>query len=178
MTEDWKDWWHKDKTQIEEALKRLNYAIDSLAEPKNPPLSGVLGKSRVWLLFFTPKNGYPQNLIAKVDLPERAVKEWKAIEQIRNAPLRIEAMLPHPRNTQDDKVVIYPNVSDLVETGRIWTLTELLINQLEHETGNNCCTALTKTVDALKSFYRFEPGAAQLVSLGGYTSNSRSQYDS
>lgn len=162
------DQWNSDEPIIRQALSAMGLSVPSPLPKPGYAATGVAGRSRVWFISLdTPTKG-ELSMIAKLDDPARASKEWEAIKNLEQLNTPLEAILPMRGNHREHGVVIYQNSAAQASTGRIWTLRELLHKQLSHNPGN-CTLALDKVLDALRLFYQAEPGSARLASAGGGT---------
>jgi hypothetical protein len=149
------------KEILSKALIRLGFlaANQELPDPYHTA-TGVQGKSQVQFLFL-PRDGSGISLVAKFDEPERAEKEWKAIEKLRRLNTPPEAMLPIWGNQSIDGVIIYRDITGLTLNGNVIDFKDLLLRQLKTNPVN-CETALKQTFDGLAHFYAGQPGAAYL----------------
>src|SRR5664280_2529645 len=88
--------------------------------------TGVANKSRVYFLFIPGSATTGINLVAKFDKPDRALREWAAINQIFKSNSPIHAMLPWRNNQKEHGVVIYRDASGQAESGKVYELDDLL----------------------------------------------------
>lgn len=157
----WREDWHS----IHHALRDMGMSPpDSISEPSMA--SGVAGKSRVWFISYGQGGRGELNLIAKLDEPGRAEKEWDAIESLRTSNLPNAAVLPMVGNIRAHGVVIYQNTAAQTSSGQILSLLDLLKRQLKTNS-ENCIKALGLVLNELSLFFRMEPGSANLADAGG-----------
>jgi hypothetical protein len=152
-----------DEAILQKALIRLRLLEAGARVPMpHQCATGVAGLSRVYFLFL-PRRDSGIGLVAKFDQPDRAAREWKAINELRRLNLPPEAMLPIFDNRLEDGVVIYKDASFNSAAGRTEEIKKLLNNQLL-ENPQRCIESLRLALDGLSHFYSGEPGAARLTS--------------
>lgn len=144
------------------ALERLNIIDPGRVVP--PPYrvaTGVAGVSTVYFLYI-PSGDSGLNLVAKFDDPERADREWSAVELFRRHNMPIEAILPISGNERRDGVIIYHAADGQTLYKRCTEIGEFLERQALSNT-QNCILAFKKTLALLEFFYSQDPGAARVA---------------
>ncbi len=150
---------------METVLHRLNFLASSVPLPAPyRAASGVAGRSAVYFLAL-PRGEATVNLVAKFDEPERAAKEWHAIDELRTLNTPPLAMLPIHGNVRSDEVIIYHDASAVAPGTRTCELDELLRDQIATNPPS-CVRALDLMWQTLDLFYRSEPGAARPAAAG------------
>lgn len=139
--------------------------VDASTLEPNGMATGVAGRSEVWFITLVRPAGGEQCLVAKFDEPDRADREWDAIEQFRKVNCLPNTMKPIERNVREHGVVVYQDTNALTMTGETKSLAQYLITQLGVNL-DNCLAALAQSLKALEYFYIQEPGAARLTSQG------------
>lgn len=164
----WQEHWSNDELIIRKALIDMDYWKGGVLPEPVYRKTGVAGKSRVWHLHIETPKGTVLGIIAKIDERKRFNDEWQAIETLRNLVTPIEVMLPVHENNRSHNVTIYNNAAQYVLAGHLWTLKQLLREQLFHSR-NNCKDALEGLLDPLCLFYTSEPGGIRLSPKAGGT---------
>ncbi len=150
---------------IEAALTRLGFLASGAVLPEPYRMaSGAVGKSAVYFLAL-PRGDSMVNLVAKLDEPERAAREWGAIEALRKLNTPLLAMLPVHGNVRTDEVIIYHDASAVGPGIRTCELDGLLRDQLLTNPAS-CVKGLELMWQTLDLFYRAEPGAARPAARG------------
>ena len=72
------------------------------------PGTGEAVRSAVYFLEVRPSFGPAWRLAAKFDVPERAAREWRAVDRLRQLHLPAEILLPLPFSHPEDGVIIFP----------------------------------------------------------------------
>jgi hypothetical protein len=123
--------------------------------PPDDHFTGIAGKSRVFL-FSLRHSDTEIRLMAKFDRPDRAAREWAAIQELRLLHVPAEAILPLAKNDRADGVILYPVAGDHRLKSFV-TLSGYLASHLVTAPDNGV-RCLEQCLDCLGYFYEIEPG--------------------
>lgn len=147
--EGWNDPIHETNLRMVLCREELVPANEKLPKPSETP-EGVAGRSSNYLLRVAHHH-QTRTVFAKFDEPDRAQREWLAIERLIHLPLPRAFILPLRTNQPGDGVI----VSEAAATPRTkgcQTLVRYLRDQLASALGN-CRHALEGTIAPLAEFY-------------------------
>jgi hypothetical protein len=94
--------------------------------------------------------------MAKFDRPDRAAREWAAIQELRMLNVPAETILPLAKNEKADGVILYP-VAGNHRLKTFTSLSDYLIRHLVSAPGDGV-RCLDHCLDSLSFFYEIEPG--------------------
>ena len=156
---------------LKKALVRLKL-IKTKAVLPNPTakMSGIGGKSCVYAVSIVNCQDKPYHLIAKFDQPERAEKEWQAINKLKKQHRPLNTIMPVDDNRESDNVIIMPNLSNESASGKLEDLTTMFLTRM-HSNTEACLTALTFSLERVSDFH----GQLSYGLLSGNWENNFSQ---
>lgn len=147
---------YADGTWVRKTLKRLKLikARDVLRTPTRI-VSGLAGFSRLYIFYIParPPRFSGTTVLVKFDRPDRMRKEWEAVDAQRAAgDVPAEIILPLPRNTEKDGIMLTAAFQSMTTSGQVQQLNEFVRWQLLSNF-NNLSTLLVLLKKFLKKLY-------------------------